>query len=379
MKKLFLILLTISLAVATVWFLVQDTGFVVLGYGHWTLETSLSFFILLFLLSFFVLSLLLRLLSLLWHFGDYWRSRQQQKHEQKKYTRLVQGLAWLVEGQWTKAEKSLLQHPPETVHLLAAAYGAQQQQLLPQRDQHLQAALATQQYEIAVKLWQTQLQLAQNQDNDALATISALQQQYPQHPQVLDLLSQVYFQRQQWLALWQLLPLLRKHTPLNQAQIQTLEVETVQGLLTQDQALPFVWQKLPKNLRLLPAVCRTYVNFLLRQQQVQAAEAVLRETLESDWHSDLLPLYSKIEFDLAQQLHHAEKWIRKHYNDPQLLLCLGRLSMKNRLWGKAQQYLESSLNLQKSPQCHQALAELMVQMGEINQAVAYYQQACPSD
>ena len=375
MKKLLLILITISLAIATVFILYKDTGFVVLGYGSWTIETSLSFFMLLFFASFFVLYYCLRAVYFLFHLGDFIKNRQQQRHEQKKYHALTHGLTLLLEGQWTKAEKVLLSNNPENLNYLATAYACQQQQNIAQRDQYLQQAIDSKPHDITNHLCKIQLQLQQNQDNDAIATAQQLYQQHPKHPQVLDTLSQVYFQRQQWTNLWALLPSLRKFKVLNEAQMQTLEIETLEGLLSKQQKLPFTWAKLPKKLRYLPQVTHAYVTYLIKQQQPKLAEKTLRETIDHQWHSDLIALYADIPFDVAQQLNHAERWIRKHYNDADLLLCLGRLCIANRLWGKAQQYLESSLNEKKSAQTYTALAALMVQMGELEQAIAYYQQA----
>jgi HemY protein len=59
--------------------------------------------------------------------------------------------------------------------------------------------------------------------------------------------------------------------------------------------------------------------------------------------------------DPARQLQTAEGWLKEHPADPSLLLTLGRLCLQTSLWGKARDYLESSLRLQRNPE---ACAEL---------------------
>jgi HemY protein len=46
------------------------------------------------------------------------------------------------------------------------------------------------------------------------------------------------------------------------------------------------------------------------------------------------------------------------------LLTLGRLSLQNRLWGKARDYLESSLRMQRNPEACAELARLLASLGE---------------
>jgi hypothetical protein len=54
--------------------------------------------------------------------------------------------------------------------------------------------------------------------------------------------------------------------------------------------------------------------------------------------------------DPARQLQTAEGWLKDHPQDASLLLTLGRLSLQNRLWGKARDYLESSLRMERNPE-----------------------------
>jgi HemY protein len=57
-----------------------------------------------------------------------------------------------------------------------------------------------------------------------------------------------------------------------------------------------------------------------------------------------------------------------------LLLTLGRLCLQNRLWGKARDYLESSLRLQRSPETCAELARLLAQLGDTERSNLLFQE-----
>ncbi|MCP4391457.1 MAG: tetratricopeptide repeat protein, partial [Gammaproteobacteria bacterium] len=57
----------------------------------------------------------------------------------------------------------------------------------------------------------------------------------------------------------------------------------------------------------------------------------------------------------------TEKWLDDFGHNENLLLALGRISMRARLWGKAQGYFEASIGAMATPAACLALAELFEQ------------------
>ena len=55
-----------------------------------------------------------------------------------------------------------------------------------------------------------------------------------------------------------------------------------------------------------------------------------------------------------------------------MLLALGRMCMKQRLWGKAQSYLEASLALEETRDAHLALADLCDQLEQSDEANRHF-------
>ena len=63
--------------------------------------------------------------------------------------------------------------------------------------------------------------------------------------------------------------------------------------------------------------------------------------------------------------------MKQHARDAVLLATIGKLCMRQSLWGKAQSYLEASVALQPTLDAHMTLARLMEQMGKRDEAVRH--------
>lgn len=384
MKRLIIGLGIFYLSGILVLWLNVDPGYVIIGRGMWSIETSVPVFLLLFCLSFILLYFFSHLLTWLWHLPQ----QQQQKHRQHlqrlQQHNLQTGLEWLLSENWAQAQRILLKNKPNLLHYLAAAYAAQQQGLEGQRDDYLENAyaLAHKSERELLQWFQLRLRLAQGQDSFALVHLQSLYQNHLGHPLLLNWLAQIYQRQQDWDALWQLFPALRKYKALTNKALNQLEqlcalqrLEHITKQKESSKAVYKLWKSLSKTLRLQAKLSRWYVQFLQQQGQYQQAEAVLRHSLEKYWHIDNLYLYSELEGDTKMQLNHAELWLKQHDDKPELLIALGQLAVRNQLWHKAQDYFETSLKQQSSILAWQNLAELYTRMGEHNKAASCFKQA----
>ena len=81
---------------------------------------------------------------------------------------------------------------------------------------------------------------------------------------------------------------------------------------------------------------------------------------------------------LGWQRSHPRAWREHDYwclVEFGLLLALGRMCARQRLWGKAQSYLEASLGLAQSQAAHLELARLLEQLGQTDAANQHYRAA----
>lgn len=384
MRWLFGTLLILVLAVIAGLWAYQDSGYVLIARGYKTVEMSLSLFIVLTVSGFFLCYYALRLAITSWnmpHALHSWRQRQRRQRARRDMDR---GLIELAQGNWAQAERFLLRHARDSdiplLNYLSAARAAQKQNAPQRRDEYLsQAHQSMQGAGFAVQLTQAELQLVHGQLEQSLATLMQLHSASPKHPHVLYLLARSYQLLRSWNDLRKLLPDLRKQNVLSQAdqlQLEKLVHRELLTLATQHGKLDSLrssWQQIPKNLRQDLDMVRHYVRCLLLLDAKDDAELLLREALKKQWDVDLVYIYGLIEAsDPNRQLATAETWLKGHENNPILLLSLGRLCKRNKLWGKARSYLNASLGIKPHSDTYKELGQLLEQLNEQSEAVNCY-------
>ncbi|TNF21276.1 MAG: heme biosynthesis protein HemY, partial [Pseudomonadales bacterium] len=297
-----------------------------------------------------------------------------------------QGMLDLAEGRWARAQRQLTRaaeaDSQPLMFYLGAARAANKLGQHEQSDALLEQALNRQpQAELAIALTHAELQRSRGDMDAALDTLQAMHERHPGHHLVLRQLQRLYLQRQDWSALLGLLPELRKEKALPAAELDELERETWRGRLgeaglagqgqgeTALQPLTQAWQQLSAPLRQEPELIAAYVEQLRRLGAQEEAEEVLRSALKRGYDSRLARFYGVLRgADPARQLQTAELWLKQHPQDPALLLTLGRLCLQNQLWGKARDYFESSLKLERHPETCAELARLLAQLGELERS-----------
>jgi HemY protein len=141
-------------------------------------------------------------------------------------------------------------------------------------------------------------------------------------------------------------------------------------------ALAAYWKQLPSEMRVDPAVAATAARYHLALGGTEEAQAIIEQALDREWNPSLVALYGEAAGGNAMpQIERAEKWLRQHARDPALLLALGKLCMRQELWGKAQSYIEASLALEPTHDGHMTLAALMERIGKPQEAVLHFRRS----
>ncbi len=361
-----------------------DPGYVLIAINQWTVETTLWFSILALVVGFFMgHSLLLVFARLIQTPKNYqaWKTRRRSKMAHDK-TR--QGLIEFSEGYWAKAKHHLIKALPNSetplLNYLTAARAAQEMGDNQSRDDYLrQAQQSMPEAQIAVELTQAQLQLANKQWEQALATLRHLQDINPKHPYVLKLLMELYQEVKDWNALIQLLPELKKYDILTKSEFNKLELHTylqaLQNRLKQGQheSITQFVNQLPKFLRYNPEIIVEYTRYLIASNQSPQAEAILKTSLTQQFNKKLIALYG-ITATTKDQLQFAESFLKHQANSAELFLCLARLSNAHQLWGKTKTYLEQSLSLNPTPAAYAELGKLHEALNAPLDACAAYRE-----
>ena len=384
MKYLFSFFAVIFIAVGAGLFAHKDSGYVLFGRGYDTVEMSLSLFFVILFLSYFLGYLLVRFIFRTWTMPEQikqWRHTQQAEKARKIS---LQGLINLSQGQWKKAERLLIRAVRNSdmplLNYLSAAKAAQKQNSPERRDNYLALAHKSMpDADFSVKLTQAELQFAHGQNEQALATLVHLHSLSPKHPHIMVLLSQLYRQLKSWQDLKKLLPQLRKYNVYSNKDILALEKETYLELIQQindksaADTLPTLWQSISKELKKDVSLLEVYSNQLIKLNNNDEAELIIRNHLRKDWQPQLVRQYGLVKSNqLEKQLIFAESLSKDHDNHPILLLTLGRLCMYNDLWGKARAYLEASIGNKELPETYKELGLLMEYLNEPKLAAEYF-------
>jgi len=384
-KLLFLLLVLALVGLGAVLMVRDDPGLVLLRYRDYEVETTLAFALVALIVIVVVIYYCVRLLRGLWRLPRGMKRLSQDRRYSKVRRQLNQGLIDLAEGRFEKAENHLVRlvdfSESPLVHYLAAARAAQLQGKHDARDSYLKAAHeARPDAELAIGVTQAELQLAHQQTEQALATLMHLHGIAPRHDYVTMLLARAYYELRDWQALVEILPDVRRKKLIKEAKLVEMEVAGYCGILelatSSQSSFEQAWNKIPKALQADPRMIHLYLDLMAEQGwHNSSAEQLVLKSLDKQWNDDLIEVYGRFQVkDANVQLARVEKWLDDFGHNENLLLALGRIAMRARLWGKAQGYLEASIGARATPAACLALAELFEQqLQQPDKAAEYYQ------
>ena len=377
--RTFLTLLGAVLVASLLGLAIADSaGYVLIAYKGFRYESTFWVFIALLGAIGGVVWLKLRVWRLLSASGQLinpWSGRHRSRRVQNA---LERGFEELSAGRWSHALRLLSRAAP-LAPLSLPAYLAAAQAAHALGDSTRAQALLSEARErnpraaVSVALQQARFFIEDHNDLAAREPLADMQKQHPRHPEVLRLLAGVLERLGDWLALGALLPELRRQTLYPAAALDELETRALLGRLrnaahTPDaQALRQCWQSFDAPQRQRPALIAAYVETMRSHGLAAEAEAetLLREALNRQLDERLLALYGCVQGrDLTRQLAQAERWLHTQNPNATLLLTLGRLSLRNQLWGKARDYFEQSLALERRAETCVELARLLSRLGD---------------
>lgn len=390
MRKIFtLTLIALLLGVGVVATIETEPGYLLLAYGDYTLESSLWVGLVLIVLATVLLYGLIALLrrvmggkkSLTGWLGSR-RARQAARLTDR-------GLISFIEGNWAKARRDLLRgarsnDAPLANYLLAARASARLEDSEQTEQQLVLASESSAAAKTAVALTRAEIRLRAGKYQEAINTLQEVRRSPGRYPQALTLLQQAYSGLGDEAGLVELLPLLKKYQACSADELQRLETDIYLKQLQRAgdvatganlDSLCDTWHRMPVALREDAAMIRRYAELLVVMGGHAQAEKIILKALKHNWDSQLARVYAYVQSDnTRRQLAQAESWLTNHAADAELLLCLGRLAARDKLWGKSRDYFEKSYRLHRSPEICAELGRLLSGMGEANVAAAYFRE-----
>ena len=362
-----------------------DPGYLLIAFGDYTFETSL----LALVLAAVVIYLIYRLLRMLLEWINPWQLVRASRRVGSLFSagrrgKTEEGMLALFRGNWQSAYNLLMQGSREreanVVNFLAAAYAANklnQPELwtnsLETAERRYPHARST------VGIVRAHLLQHGGQSDQALKAINNLRKSVLNDASLLGLLKQVYIDLEDWDELEKLLPTLERNKMLDEAELlrlrrhifaQRLHAAGIgrDASLDREESLATLrqmWKKAPADFHQSPALVSHYARLALHQGGEKEAAAAIEQALTAQWNSDLIELYGSLPLgDEMRRLNLAEEWLEKHKEDAGLQLTLGRLCLRNELWGKAKEYLQASIAANPTAAAHGELSRLLENLAE---------------
>lgn len=375
----FLLLAVTAVLVALLFRL--NEGYALFVSPPYRVELSLNTLLILVVLAFAVMHGMLRVAARVARLPREVREHRRRQQRERARARFDAAVVALIEGRSGKAR----QYADETLAIpqstpVAALVGAR-------------AALDTRDYDAALTLLQrpdaqatslavprlmleAEVALERGHASDALARLADLRREAGLHTAALRLELRALTAAGRHGDVPALVDQLVKRNVYDTQQGQVLRAhahaEAIAALAHDATGLRAYWARLTDAEREQASVAEAAARALLAQGADREAAEILVRALEQQWEPRLLQLYAECRTpDPTRQLDTAERWLVEHNQDAALLYALGRLCERQKLWGKAQTYLEASLALDSHWRTQLALGELFASLGRTDEANAH--------
>jgi HemY protein len=398
MVKLFifsLIAIVLALLVTLFFEFPSDPGYLLIAFGSYTFETS----VLAFMVVVGIAYLLFRLISILFQWISPWRwvkfGREFQRQQKAKArSKTLEGLLYFARRNWQSSYKLLTKGSGDpdasVVNQLAAAYAAYElgdkelwMQCLDKAEQDYPSARST------INSLKAQLLFKSNQLEKCLAVLEQMKNNSLNDASLLNLLKDVLIKLEDWDRLRSLLPALEKNSAIDQDEKERIEKRLfMEELYSHSQrindssksqeviikALLKSWKKAPGKFKVDGKVVWHYSELLTGLNANQEAALVIESALTKSWSDELVGRYGEQDYGVSpQQLINAESWLKERPANATLLLALGRISMRNQLWGKAKDYYQASIKIAATADAYAELSRLLKYLGEEEGSEKYLQ------
>lgn len=387
MKQAFWLLALCTAAVVMALAAKHNSGYVLLVVQPYRIELSLNMLVVLLVALFFIGYFAVRLASITLRLPtEVHKFRMRRRHE-AAHAAMLNGIKAFLEGRYAKAEKAAataLKFKESSVAIaintVIAARSAHELTKYSQRDEFIDMLENNAPKEMALRLvTKAELLLDEHHYEEALKVLHTLHTtEKHQHTAALRLELKAQQQSNNWDKVLDLVDQLTKRSAFDKTLAEKLRchahLENFKNRAWSTQSLHQYWKSMPsvekKNSKLASSAAQAHIAL----GDCVTAHQIIEQSLDKQWNSELVKIYADcLEGNVIRQIEYAETWWLKFYpNDTYLLLTLGKLCIQCELWGKAQNYLESSISVEPNHETHLLLAQLNEKIGKPELARDHY-------
>lgn len=384
MKYLIWLLVLFAAAVA-VTLGAHNDAYVLLVYPPYRIDLSLTLFVCLMLLLLLTSYSVIRVVLLAVTLPTQARRFREQRDQARSQTLLAEALNAFFEGRYAAAERAAV-HAMElgettSLHPILAASSAHELREFDKRDEYLAMAENKNLGDTTMRLMATtKFMLDQRDPEAALDALEKLRATgVKSHLGALSLELKAQQQARHWGKVLDIVQELEKRAAIDATVVAQLRSQAyLENLRAQGSLQDVVacLRGIPAEFKRRGKIAATAARALMQHGDCQMAHQLLADSLNAQWDSELVALYGDCQTgDVIVQIEQAEKWLNQHREDAGLLLALGKLCLHQKLWGKAQNYLDASISVSPSHAAYAALATLSERLGKSEATYRYHQQA----
>ncbi|CAM2161005.1 heme biosynthesis protein HemY [Paraburkholderia tropica] len=385
------LLFVVAVALATVGRF--DAGQVLLVYPPYRVDVSLNLFVVGVVVAFLLLYAILRFVRNVVTMPRRVAAYRARARKEKAHSALRDAIGNLYAGRFSRAEKaardSLADDNNKGAAGLIAANAAHRLHEYARRDDWLTQVDDPELQE--ARLMATADMRADGRDADgALAALTEMRSQGGRRIHAQQIALRAQQQLKNWSEVLKLVKTLEKREALHPAVAVRLRQLAAENLLRDRRhnadALLELWHALSPIERHSPRLADCAAELLIALERQADARKIVEEALAQNWDARLLRRYPDTAGDDALPLiQKAEAWRKERPEDGDLLFALGRLCLKQQLWGKAQSFLEAALKSANASnneplkiRSHRALARLHEELGDAGKAATHYRESAMS-
>ena len=384
MKYLIWILMLFAAAVALTT-ASHNPAYVLLVYPPYRIELSFTLFIILLLLTFTFGYAVLRVILAATRLPAYVHKFRLERAQNKARELLDEALGAYFEGRYAGAKKASAHAmelgEPSALYPIIAARSAHELREYEQRDAYLSSVEGQSVGDTTMRLMATaKFMLDQHYPHEALHALQELRDSgVKDHSGALALELKAQQQAGNWDEVLNVIAQLEKRKAIDSSVAVPLSQQAWLEKIRQQEdldGLEHCLKTMPADYKWRSRIAATAAQAMIRYGDCLAAQKLLSDSLNVYWDSELLALYGDCQSGQAvAQIEQAEKWLNHHKDDARLLLALGKLCLHQKLWGKAQSYLDASISIEPSHAAYNSLAQLAERLGKSDEAFKYYQSA----
>ena len=363
----------------------DKSAYVLVVYPPYRLELSFTLSIFLLLAVLLCGYMLIRFVVNILGLPAYVKSFRQNRATAKAYKLQQSMLHAFFDGRFAVAEKAAVKAiesgETSSIYPIIAARSAHELREYKKRDAYLSVVNNEQVEDSSIRLMTaSKFMLDQRDPQSALKALQELHGSgIKEHPGAMTLELKALQQTSDWDAVLKLLSQMEKHKLVDETIATPYRLQAWLGIIRQQKdldGLTACLRKIPKDLKRRSKIVMAAAYALNNFGGGSIAQKMLIESLNSQWDSELVTLFGDCqEGDAVAQIQQAEKWLRVHQQDAGLLLALGKLCLHQKLWGKAQSYLDASISVQPSQEAYNALGKMAESLGKTDDATRYFQSA----